>query len=229
MPPDPSPETDLDPEDWPQARLQAHRMLDDLFDHLESLRTGPVWRPMPATVRESFDALLPMEPSPLKDVHQEFLRQVLPYSTGNLHPGFMGWVHGGGNVAGMLGEMLAGGLNANLGGRDQAPIEVERQILRWVRQLFRFPETASGLFVTGTSMANFMGLLVARHAVLRGNRRGPLKRASWPMPPPPSMAAFRGPWTCLGSDAGPCVSFRWMPKDGCAWTSLKGWSSRTRR
>ena len=156
----------LDPEDWPQARLQAHRMLDDLFDHLENLRMGPVWRPMPATVRKSFDVPLPTEPTPLSDVHQEFLQHVLPYSTGNLHPGFMGWVHGGGNVAGMLGEMLAGGLNANLGGRDHAPIEVERQILRWARQMFGFPEAASGLFVTGTSMANFMGLLVARHTAL---------------------------------------------------------------
>ena len=33
----------------------------------------------------------------------------------------------------MLGEMLAAGLNANLGGRDHMPIEVERQILRGCR------------------------------------------------------------------------------------------------
>jgi aromatic-L-amino-acid decarboxylase len=165
----------LDPEDWPQARLQAHRMLDDMLDHLEGLRAGPVWRPMPAMVRAGFAEPLPMGPTPLGDVHQEFLQQVLPYSTGNLHPGFMGWVHGGGNLAGMLGEMLAGGLNANLGGRDHAPIEVERQVLRWVRQIFGFPETASGLFVTGTSMANFMGLLVARHAALEGQALGSIR------------------------------------------------------
>jgi aromatic-L-amino-acid/L-tryptophan decarboxylase len=154
----------LDPEDWPRARQQAHRMLDDLLDHLEGLRSGPVWRPMPPEVRAGFDAPLPLEPSPLTKVHQEFLQQVLPYGTGNLHPGFMGWVHGGGNLAGMLGEMLAAGLNANLGGRDHAPIEVERQVLRWIRKIFGFPDTASGLFVTGTSMANFMALLVALHA-----------------------------------------------------------------
>jgi aromatic-L-amino-acid decarboxylase len=161
----------LDPEDWPSERRQAHRMLDDMLDHLEGLRAGPVWRPMPSAVRASFDAPLPLEPSLLADVHQDFLQHVLPYGTGNLHPGFMGWVHGGGNLAGMLGEMLAAGLNANLGGRDHAPIEVERQVLRWVRQLFGFPATASGLFVTGTSMANFMGLLVALHA--ESDRRTP--------------------------------------------------------
>jgi glutamate/tyrosine decarboxylase-like PLP-dependent enzyme len=121
---------------------------------------------MPAAVREAFDEALPVEPMALEAVHLDFLQHILPYSTGNLHPGFMGWVHGGGNVAGMLGEMLAGGLNANLGGRDHAPIEVERQVLRWVRRMFSFPDTASGLFVTGTSMANFLGLLVARHSSL---------------------------------------------------------------
>ncbi len=165
----------LDPEDWPQARLQAHRMLDDMLDHLEGLRAGPVWRPMPAAVRAGFDAPLPEEPLPLMEVHQEFLQYVLPYGTGNLHPGFMGWVHGGGNVAGMLGEMLAAGLNANLGGRDHAPIEVERQVLRWVRRIFGFPATASGLFVTGTSMANFMGLLVALRAAEENRTPGTIQ------------------------------------------------------
>jgi aromatic-L-amino-acid decarboxylase len=66
----------------------------------------------------------------------------------------------------MLGEMLAAGLNANLGGREHMPIEVERQILRWLGPVFGMPEGAGGLFVTGSSMANFMAILVARSAAL---------------------------------------------------------------
>jgi glutamate/tyrosine decarboxylase-like PLP-dependent enzyme len=109
---------------------------------------------------------LPENPQPLEEIHSEFARFVLPYATGNVHPGFMGWVHGGGTVEGMLAEMLAAGLNANLGGRDHMPIEVERQVVHWVRQLFGFPAEASGLFVTGTSMANLLAVLVARAAKL---------------------------------------------------------------
>src|SRR4029077_10602492 len=109
---------------------------------------------------------IPTAPSNLAAVHAEFMHSILPYATGNTHPGFMGWVHGGGNVPGMLAEMLAAGLNANLGGRDHMPIEVERQITRWLAELFGFPDTASGLFVTGTSMANLLGVLIARTRAL---------------------------------------------------------------
>ncbi len=156
----------LDPADWHGVREQGHRMLDDMFDYLETLRERPVWQPIPPAVRGSFREPLPKAPTALADAHAKFMSQVLPYAVGNAHPRFMGWVHGGGTAVGMLAEMLAAGLNANLGGRDQMPLEVERQVVRWMRELFGFPETASGLFVTGSSMANLIGVLVARTKAL---------------------------------------------------------------
>jgi len=141
-------------------------MLDDILDYIENIRERPVWQPIPDGVRALFREAVPTGPSDLAAVHDEFMRHILPFATGNVHPGFMGWVHGGGNVPGMLAEMLAAGLNANLGGRDHMPIEVERQIVHWLRQLFEFPDSASGLFVTGTSMANLLGVLIARTRAL---------------------------------------------------------------
>ena len=156
----------LDPADWQSFRAQGHRMLDDILDYLERIRERPVWQPIPEAARARFREALPQAPSSLAAAHESFMRDVLPYATGNAHPGFMGWVHGGGTPVGMLAEMLAAGLNANLGGRDHMPIEVERQILHWMRELFGFPAAASGLFVTGTSMANLMAVLIARTTVL---------------------------------------------------------------
>lgn len=156
----------LDPEDWNALRAQGHRMLDDMFDYLAQIRSRPVWQPIPDTVRAQFQQPLPQQPSDIAAAHETFMQSILPYAVGNTHPGFMGWVHGGGTPVGMLAEMLAAGLNANLGGRHQIPIEVERQVLRWVCELFGFPENASGLFVTGTSMATLIAVLVARHAAL---------------------------------------------------------------
>ncbi|HYL80268.1 MAG TPA: pyridoxal-dependent decarboxylase, partial [Candidatus Acidoferrum sp.] len=125
-----------------------------MLDYLEHIRERPVWQPIPDAVRARFREALPTQPTDLAVVHDEFLRYILPFATGNTHPGFLGWVHGGGTPVGMLAEMLAAGLNANCGGRDHVPIEVERQIVRWARELFGFPATATGIFVTGTSMAN---------------------------------------------------------------------------
>ncbi|MCA1528529.1 MULTISPECIES: pyridoxal phosphate-dependent decarboxylase family protein [Bradyrhizobium] len=158
--------TPLDPQDWSEFRALAHRMLDETIGGIANVRARPVWRPIPDDVRAAFRADVPREASDLAEVYREFSEHVAPYATGNVHPGFMGWVHGGGTAVGMLAEMLAAGLNANLGGRDHMPIEVERQIVDWMRRLFLFPESASGIFVTGTSMANLMAVLVARTTAL---------------------------------------------------------------
>ena len=156
----------LDPQNWDEIRAQGHRMLDDMFDYAENIRERPVWSPIPDDARARFRARLPEAPTALDQVYREFADFVVPYATGNVHPGFMGWVHGGGTAVGMLAEMLAAGLNANLGGRDHMPIEVERQIVEWMRAMFGLPEGASGIFVTGTSTANLMAVLVARTAAL---------------------------------------------------------------
>jgi glutamate/tyrosine decarboxylase-like PLP-dependent enzyme len=156
----------LDPSSWEDIRALGHRMLDDMLDFTAEIRDRPVWQPIPDQVRARFHATLPRQPSDLGEVYREFSNFIVPYATGNVHPGFMGWVHGGGTAVGMLAEMLAAGLNANLGGRDHIPVEVERQIVEWMRQMFGFPKAASGIFVTGTSMANLMAVLVARTSAL---------------------------------------------------------------
>ena len=154
----------LDPGEWTSLRALGHRMLDDLFDDLQSIAEGPVWRPMPNNVRAAWQAAAPRNGTDLEDVYAEYRRLVAPYGVGNRHPRFFGWVHGGGTAIGMLAEMLAAGLNANCGGRDHAPIEVERQVIRWAAEMLGFPPGAGGLLLSGTSMANLVAVLAARRA-----------------------------------------------------------------
>lgn len=156
----------LDPADWRGLRDQAYRMLEDALDHIQGLSEGPVWRPASPEARSRFQEPLPRAPTDLADSHARFKQDILPHGGGNAHPGFMAWVQGAGTPVGMLAEMLAGALNANLGGRDHMPIAVEQQVLGWVREMFRFPSTASGLFLTGASQANFVAVLIARTRAL---------------------------------------------------------------
>jgi aromatic-L-amino-acid/L-tryptophan decarboxylase len=166
-----TPGSRLDPEDWDEFRVLAHAALDGMIDHVRTVRERPVWTPAPPEVRALFAAELPKQGAPLDEALKLFDEAIKPYATGNLHPAFMGWVHGAGTPVGMVAEMLAAGLNANCGGRDHIGIVVERQITRWMRQAFGFPESAAGLFVTGASIANFLAVLVARAALLGDAQR----------------------------------------------------------
>ena len=47
---------DLDPKDWDATRRQAHRMLDDMLDHIQNIGQQPVWQPMPQETRAGFRA-----------------------------------------------------------------------------------------------------------------------------------------------------------------------------
>ena len=149
-----------------QLRELAHRMLDDMLDYTLKIRERPVWVPMRATDRAAMQLAQPEAPTDPTRVYEQFQQWILPFAAGNVHPGFMGWVQGGGTIIGMLAEMLAAGLNANCGGRDHSPIQIEQQIVEWSRQWFALPAGTSGLFVTGASAANFVAVLVARRAAL---------------------------------------------------------------
>jgi glutamate/tyrosine decarboxylase-like PLP-dependent enzyme len=100
------------------------------------------------------------EPS---EVYEDFFTQVLPFNKGNVHPRFWAWVEGGGTPLGMLADMLAAGMNANLGIGNHMPMYVEKQVLEWSRQMMGFPEGSSGILVSGGSVANITALQVARN------------------------------------------------------------------
>jgi aromatic-L-amino-acid decarboxylase len=154
----------LDPDDWAAFRAQAHSMLDAALDHAEGVRDGPVWTPMPEDVKAALVEPVPMDAQGTDKVCEDLLARVLPYATGNTHPRFLGWVHGAGAPGGIIADIMAAAMNSNLGGRDHGAIYVERQVIDWVKKLFDFPHTSSGLVVSGTSIATLIALTSARYA-----------------------------------------------------------------
>ncbi|HEV8305002.1 MAG TPA: pyridoxal-dependent decarboxylase [Gemmatimonadales bacterium] len=157
-------EQSLDPQDWEGLRALGHRMLDDMLDHLRTVRERPVWRPVPPEVKARLTEPLPFEPTPETAVYEQFKRDVLPYPTGNIHPRFWGWVIGTGTPLAMLADMLASGMNPQVAEFDDAAARVENQVIGWLVELLGLPTGTHGLLVSGGSMANFVGLAVARNA-----------------------------------------------------------------
>ena len=155
----------LDPQDWEAFRALAHRMVDDSLDHLASLRERPPWTPPPADVASTITGEpLPTAPQGAEQVYAEFLAHVLPYTAGNRHPRFWGWMKSNGTPLGMMADMLAAGMNVNAVGMHQSATLVELQVIKWLAEVMGFPAGSSGIMASGGTMANVIGLAVGRNA-----------------------------------------------------------------
>ena len=134
---------------------------------------------------------------------------IAPFVVGNTHPRFFGWAHGAGTPVGVVAELIAAALNANCGGRDHIGPIVERQIAGWAAEAFGFPAESSGVFVTGASQANFLGLLVARDAALghavRAEGLKAERAADSPTPRPRRTAACARRWSSAASVRAFCA------------------------
>ncbi len=163
-PKEPIQELSLDPTNWEEMKALGHRMLDDMFDHLQTIRNKPAWESIPDSVKSEFRKPFPEEGEGAEKAYQDFQKFVLPYSVANIHPRFWGWVKGTGTPLGMLSEMLTAGLNINSAGFELSSSYVELQVLSWCKTLLDYPAEASGILVSGGSAANLIGLTVARNA-----------------------------------------------------------------
>ena len=157
-------EETLDPADWGEALALSRRIVEDAVGYLRDVRERPVWREMPEDVRAFFAAPLPRTPEPLADVYREVVANVMAYPMGNTHPRFWSWYMGSSNFTGAIGDFLAAIQGSNLGGGNHAAALMDRQVVDWCKEMIGFPASAGGTLVSGGSMANIVGLTVARNA-----------------------------------------------------------------
>lgn len=163
MPDSPNAPAPLDPADWESYRALAHRMLDESLEHLRGVRTRPTWTPTPDAVRaEIKNESLPRHGKGEAAAYDDFVRLVRPYPNGNIGPRFWGWVMGTGTPQAAMADFLSSVINPQLGGLDHAPVYVEQQVVRWYCELMGFPASAGGILISGGTMANVLGLAVAR-------------------------------------------------------------------
>lgn len=156
-------EETLDPRDWRGIRALAHRAVDDAFDWLSTARERPVWQPTPESVVARFHEPLPRGPQGAEAAYEDFRQLVLPYPMGNVHPRFWAWYMGNGTALGAVGDFLAAIVNPNMGGGNHVANHVESQVVDWCKAIVGLPRDSGGLLVSGGSMANFVGLTVARN------------------------------------------------------------------
>ncbi len=153
----------LDPENWSQIRRLGHQMIDDVMDYLETIGEQPSWKPIPEEVKHFLSGDLPEYPQDIDAVYEDFKKYVFPYTKGNIHPRFFAWVQGTGTAFGALSDLLASAMNPNVTIGEHSPMYVDQQVVNWCKQMLNFPSSASGILLSGGSMANITALTVARN------------------------------------------------------------------
>ncbi|MCC6163645.1 MAG: aminotransferase class V-fold PLP-dependent enzyme [Acidobacteria bacterium] len=152
-----------------EFRRAGHALVDRIADVLGGLRERRVTSgETPAEVRTALDASrpLPQTGTPADELLDRAVRLLSDHSLFNGHPRFFGYVTSSPAPIGMLGDLLAAALNANVGAWRLAPMasEIEGQTIRWIGELLRYRDNAGGLFVSGGNMANIVGFFAARAA-----------------------------------------------------------------
>src|SRR5438067_13756822 len=154
---DPSPE---------QIRSWANAAVELMAEYLGTIRNRPVYpHTSSRQIRERLDSSLPEEPTTFHELLHTY-RTLIELSRHNGHPRMFGYVQAPGTAIAAFADLLASTLNANLTAWRSAPaaVEIERLTIDWIKQILGFAPGASGLFMSGGSMANFSALAVARRA-----------------------------------------------------------------
>ncbi|KAF4456352.1 hypothetical protein F53441_1511 [Fusarium austroafricanum] len=84
------------------------------------------------------------------------------------HPRFMGFIPSPTSPVAWLGDIVASAFNALGASKLQAsgPVVIEKTLIEWLARQVGFPSTAGGICVSGGSMANLMGIVLARDRVV---------------------------------------------------------------
>ena len=154
----------------------GHHLVDKLADLMESLPDRPVTHDMtPSAIRAAFGltAPLPEQGCDPRDLLDETAEQLFSCSLFNAHPRFFGYITAPPAPIGILGDLLASGVNANVGGWRLAPAatEIELQTVRWIAEFVGYPTDCGGLLVSGGNMANLVCFFAARAAKAPWNVR----------------------------------------------------------
>lgn len=153
---------DLSPEEF---RAAAHAAVDWIADYLEHPERSPVKsRVAPGDVRTSLPAAPPQSGEPLADMMSDFERLIMPGITNWNHPSFFAYFANSASYPGILGELLAAGVNANgmLWVTSPAVTELEQVTLDWLRQLMGLGDGWFGEITDTASMSTFYALAAAR-------------------------------------------------------------------
>jgi aromatic-L-amino-acid/L-tryptophan decarboxylase len=152
-----------------EFRSLGHALVDRIAGFLASMGGRAVTPAEPPDeVRAALKAAraLPEDGTSASILHRCAADLLLGHSLFNGHPRFYGYITSSAAPIGMLAELLAAAVNANVGAWKLSPMatEIEAQTVRWLAQFIGYPDDCGGVLLSGGNMANLTCFLAARAA-----------------------------------------------------------------
>jgi aromatic-L-amino-acid decarboxylase len=165
-----------------QMRSSAEMVLQRVIDHLATLADQPVR----GAVDDAERCRRMREPAPERGVPLDRLvgdlfDEWIPRTFNTASPGYLAYIPSGGVFPSALADLISNTTNRYTGVWQAAPalVQLEANVLEWLRDWMQFPATTRGVFTTGGSAANFGGVVCAREQRLGPEiRRGTMYASS---------------------------------------------------
>ena len=156
-----------------EFRKSGHEVVDWIADYLRDVGTLPVSPNVkPGALIDALPASAPETGEPMDAILKDFRDLIVPGLTHWNHPRFLAYFAISASGPGILGEMLAAGLNVNqlLWKTSPAATELEVVTLGWLRQWLGLPEEFFGIIHDTASTGTLHAILAAREAAAPGIR-----------------------------------------------------------
>jgi L-2,4-diaminobutyrate decarboxylase len=145
-----------------QGLEQVSRKLKEVYRDTERPFIGKT----PAAIEKEIAGIMSFagKGRPLEEVLGEIEGPVLRNSLHISHEKSMAHLHCPPLLPGIIGECVIGTLNQSMDSWDQstAATYVEEGMVKWLKETVGYPETSDGVFTSGGTQSNYMGLLLAR-------------------------------------------------------------------
>lgn len=149
-----------------EMRRLVEEALDRIIEHIESLPDQPATRTRGAKrlARTLVEEPLPETGTDFRKLLDLLFRKAVPASLNTAGPGYLAYIPGGGLFHAAVADLIADAVNRYTGIFVAAPalVQLEGNVLDWLRQISGFPPEARGLLTSGGSMSNLIALVTAR-------------------------------------------------------------------
>lgn len=149
-------------------RKIGYQLIDDIANFIQTIDERPVtYGRSPSQIQTQIgNGSLPENGQDTSELISNTTNLLFDNSLFNGHPKFLGYITSSPAPIGILADLLAAAVNANVGAHILSPVatEIEKQTIQWLAEFIGVAPNYGGILVSGGNMANFTAFLAARTA-----------------------------------------------------------------